>query len=305
MSAPITTGSLSKLLWPGVSEVFEVCTKDFPDVYTQIFKTTKIDRNFVEDVMFEGFGLLSQKAEGAAFNYDTMKMGFTQRYTPIVLASGFIITREAYEDNLYKSQIDFKARSLAKAVKQTREVICNNVLNRAFTSGYTGADGKVLIASDHPSASGGTASNLLATAANISEAAIEDMFIQIMNALDPRGLKVNYSPKKLVIPPALKFEVDRILKSTMRVGTANNDMNALRADGAFPGGVVVNRYLTSTTAWFVLTDEDSNGLKYVERRGDEFGSDNDWETENAKYKVTCRYTAGWTDWRCIYGTPGV
>jgi hypothetical protein len=306
MSSPITTGSLSKLLWPGVSNVFESAKRDIADVYSQIFKTQKMEgRNFIEDVMFEGFGLLSQKPEGAPFNYDSMRQAFTTRYTPVVYASGFIITREAYEDNLYKSQIDFKAARLSKAVKQTREVIMNNILNRAFNTSYLGGDGKALIVSDHPFVSGGTASNVLATAANISEAAIEDIFIQIMNAVDARGLKASYSPKKLVIPPALKFEVDRILKSPARVGTGNNDLNALKADGAFPGGVVVNRYLTSSTAWFVLTDEDSNGLKYVERRGDEFGSDNDWETENAKYKATMRFTGGWSDWRCIYGTPGV
>lgn len=301
----INTGVLSKLLWPGVSTVFDGQYKDFPEVYSQIFKTVKTDRNFIEDVMFAGLGLLTQKAEGAPINYDSLKASFTTRYTPIVFASGFIITREAYEDNLYKSQIDFKASTLAKATKQTREIICNNVVNRAFNSSFTGGDGSALIVNNHPNVSGGTSSNLLTTAANLSEAAIEDMFIQIMTALDDRGLKANYGPNKLVIPPQLKFEADRILKTTMRVGTPNNDISALNAMGAFPGGVVVNRYLTSTTAWFVLTDQSDNGLKYIERRSDEFGSDNDWETENAKYKVTSRYAAGWTDWRHIYGTPGV
>ncbi|HEY6020915.1 MAG TPA: hypothetical protein VIY48_13750 [Candidatus Paceibacterota bacterium] len=305
MAMPITTGSLSKLLWPGVSDIYGLTLRDFPDVYTQIFKTEKISQNFVEDVMFSGFGLLTQKAEGAPINYDTVRQGFTTRYTPIVLASGFVITREAYEDNLYKSQIALKASSLAKAVKQTRETICTNVINRAFNGSFVGGDGVAMIVNNHPNVAGGTSSNVLTTAANLSEAAIEDMFIQIMNATDDRGLKASFNPKKLVIPPQLKFEADRILKSPNRVGTNNNDISALNAMGPFPGGVVVNRYLTSTTAWFVLTDEDTNGLKYIERRGDEFGSDNDWETENAKYKVTCRYTAGWSEWRSIYGTPGV
>lgn len=304
MTMPVTTGSLSKLLWPGVNDIYGLSYKDFPDVYSQIFKTEKTDRNFIEDVAFAGFGLLTQKAEGAPINYDTIRQSFTTRYTPIVYASGFVITREAYEDNLYKSQISLKASSLAKAVKQTRETIGNNVLNRAFAT-FLGGDGVAMIVNNHPNVSGGTSSNLLATAANISEAAIEDMFVQIMNATDDRGMKASYMPKKLVINPALKFEVDRILKTPKRVGTADNDISAIYESGGFPGGVVVNRYLSSTTAWFVLTDEDSNGLKYIERRGDEFGSDNDWETENAKYKVTCRYAFGWTDWRAIYGTPGV
>lgn len=305
MTMPINTGTLSKLLWPGASTVFDGMYADFPEIYSQIFKTVKIDRNYIEDVMFAGFGLLSQKAEGAPINYDSLRQSFTTRYTPVVYASGFIVTREAYEDNLYKSQINLKASSLAKATKQTREVICNLVLNRAFNASYVGGDGVALIVSTHPNVSGGTSSNVLTTAANISEASIEDMFIQIMTATDDRGLKANYAPDALVIPPQLKFEVDRILKTNNRVGTPNNDISALAAMGPFPGGVIVNRYLTSSTAWFVLTDEEDNGLKYIERRGDEFGTDNDWETENAKYKVTSRYTAGWTDWRHIYGTPGV
>lgn len=299
----INTGTLSKLLWPGVNDIYGLAYKDHDPVYSQIFKTEKTDRNFIEDVSFSGFGLLSVKAEGAPITYDTMRQGFTTRYTPIVYSSGFIITREAYEDNLYKSQINLKATALAKAVNQTRETIGNLVINRAFNTAYTFGDGKALVVSDHPNVAGGTSSNVLATAANLSEAALEDMTIQIMTALDDRGLKANFMPSKLLIPPQLKFEADRILKSTLRVGTPNNDMNAVQ--GLFPGGVIVDRYLTSTTAWFMLTTQDMNGLKYVERRGDEFGSDNDWETENAKYKVTSRYAFGCSDWRAIYGTPGV
>lgn len=301
----INTGVLSKLLWPGVSTVFDGDYKDFEEVYSKIFKTVKIDRNFIEDVMFEGFGLLQQKPEGSPITYDSMKASYTKRYQPIVYASGFTITREAYEDNLYKSQIDLKASALAKATKQTREVLVHLTLNRAFNTSYLGGDGKAMIVSDHPNASGGTNSNVLGTAANLSEAALEDMIVQIMGATDGRGLKANYSANKLVLPVSYVFDIERILKSTGRVGTADNDLNALKATGMFPGGYIVDRYLTSTTAWFVLTTEDGNGLKYVERRGDEFGSDNDWETENAKYKVTSRYASGWTDWRHIYGTAGV
>lgn len=299
--ATINTGSLSKLLWPGVNSIYGIAYKDHKPVYTQIFKTETTDRNFIEDVGFAGFGLLSQKAEGAPITYDTMRQGFTTRYTPVTMASGFVITREAYEDNLYKSQINLKATALAKAVNQTRETIVNNVLNRAFNSSFTGGDGSALIVNNHPNVSGGTRSNLLTTAANLSEAAVEDLCVQIMNMTDDRGLKIAISPVKLIIPPALKFEADRLLKSQGRVGTPNNDMNTM--SGMFD--VVVNRYLTSTTAWFLLTDQGDNGLKYIERRGDEFGSDNDWETENAKYKVTGRYTAGWTDFLHIFGTPGV
>ena len=301
---PLNTNSLSKLLWPGINKIWGESYPQYPDEYTEIFKKYTSTRNWEEDVGMSGFTLLSTKGEGAPITYDTMKQGFTTRYIHVVYASGFQITREAVEDNQYKIEADKKARALAKAEKQTRETICANVLNRAFNTSYTGGDGKAMIVSDHPNVAGGTFSNVLPTAANISEAALEDMCINIWALQDDRGLKAALKPRKIIIPPSLIFETERILKTEGRVGTAANDLNALKNMGKFPEGYAVNHWLTSTTAYYVLTDAE-DGLKYFERKAPEFKADNDFDTENAKFKVTARYSVGWTDPRAIYGTPGV
>jgi phage major head subunit gpT-like protein len=213
-----------------------------------------------------------------------------------------MITREAMEDNLYKTQADKKARALAKAEHQTRETYGANILNRAFNSSYTYGDAKELCATDHPNVSGGTFANELSTPAMLSEAAVEDMSIAIWAFTDDRGLKAALKPRKLIIPPAYAYEADRLFNSTGRVGTANNDKNTMK--GFFSDGYVVNHYLTSTTAFFILTDA-QDGLKYFERRAAEFKADNDFDTENAKFKVTARYVFGATDPRCIFGSTGV
>ncbi len=302
MSAPVNTGSLSKLLWPGVNKVWGESYPTYGDEWSKAFKKYTSSRNWEEDVGMSGFTLLSTKGEGAPITYDTMKQGFTTRYIHVVYASGFQITREAVEDNLYKTDADKKARALAKAEKQTRETIGANVLNRAFTSGYTGGDGSILCVTSHPNVAGGTYSNTLSTPALLSEASIEDMTINIWALQDDRGLKAALKPRKLIIPPALAFEADRLFHSTGRVGSANNDLNTMK--GAMPEGYDVMHWLTSTTAYFILTDAE-DGLKYFERRAPEFKADNDFDTENAKFKVTSRYSFGWTDPRAVYGTSGV
>jgi hypothetical protein len=251
-----------------------------------------------------GFGLLSIKNEGSPIVYDTMKQGYTSRYIHAVVGGGFMITREAVEDNLYKIQADKKAKALAKAEHQTRETIGSNVLNRAFNASYVGGDAVSLINSAHPNVAGGTFSNVLTTAANLSEAVLEDMAINIWAFTDDRGLKAALKPRKIIVPTALAFEAARVLNTEGRVGTDLNDRNQLKAMGTYSEGCFVSHYLTSTTAFFVLTSAD-DGLKYFERRATEFKADNDFDTENAKFKVTARYSFGWTDPRCIYGTPGV
>lgn len=302
MSSPVNTGSLSKLLWPGVNKVWGESYPQYSDEWNKVFKKYSSSRNWEEDVGMSGFTLLSVKGEGAPITYDTMKQGFTTRYIHVVYASGFQITREAVEDNLYKIEADKKARALAKAEKQTRETIGANVLNRAFNSSYTGGDSKELCATDHPNVAGGTYSNELSTPASLSEASIEDMTINIWALQDDRGLKAALKPRKLIIPPSLAFEAERLFGSTGRVGTANNDLNTMK--GHFKEGYDVMHWLTSTTAYFILTDAE-DGLKYFERRAPEFKADNDFDTENAKFKVSARYSFGWTDPRAIYGTAGV
>ncbi len=299
---PLNTGSISKLLWPGLNKIWGETYPQYKEEWPEIFTKHTSSRNWEEDLGMAGFTLLSIKGEGAPITYDTMKQGFISRYVHVVYASGFQITREAVEDNLYSIEADKKARALGKAEKQTRDTIGANILNRAFTAGYTGGDGSILCVSTHPNVSGGTWSNVLSTAAPLSEASIEDMSIAIWALTDDRGLKAALKPRKLIIPAALSFEADRLFHTSGRVGTANNDKNTM--ENYFPDGYSVNHYLTSTTAYFVKTDA-SDGFKYFERRAAEFKADNDFDTENAKFKVSSRYSFGWTDPRCVYGTPGV
>lgn len=301
---PLNTGSLSKLLWPGINKIWGDSYPDYKDEWSEVFTKYSSSRNWEEDVGMSGFGLLSIKGEGSPIVYDTMKQGFTTRYIHAVVGGGFMITREAVEDNLYTIQADKKARALARAEHQTRETIGWNVLNRAFNTSYTGGDGVTLINTAHPNVAGGTFSNRLATDANLSEAVLEDMAINIWAFQDDRGLKAALKPRKLIVPTALAFEAARVLNTEGRVGTDLNDKNQIKALGIFSDGYFVSHYLTSTTAFFVLTTAE-DGLKYFERRAAEFKADNDFDTENAKFKVTARYVFGWTDPRCIYGTPGV
>lgn len=304
-SVPVNTGSLSKLLWPGVNKIFGEVYPQYKDRWPEIFKKYTTDRNWVEDVSMSGFGLLSVKGEGAPIAMDTMRQGFTARYIPSVVAGGFMITREAVDDLQYPIEINKKARALAKAEKQTRETFGANVLNRAFNSSYTGADGLELCSTAHVNAAGGgTYANEMSTPAQMSEAALEDMCTNIWGLLDDRGLKAALTARKLVIPQNLIWETERILTSVKRVGTANNDPNLLKDMGKIPEGWVDNPWLTSTTAFFILTDAE-DGLKYFERDGVEFKADNDFDTETAKFKVRARYVFGWSDPRGIYGNTGV
>ena len=215
---------------------------------------------------------------------------------------GFIITREIYEDDLYGKVGAQKAKALARSMRQTKEIIGANIYNRAFTSTYTGGDGKEMIATDHPNVSGGTFSNELATPADLSEAALEQAVIDIAGFRDDRGLLIAAKPEKLIIPYQLQFEAKRILDTDLRYQTADNDLNAIKEMGLFRE-VVVNHYLTDSDAWFIKTNV-QDGVKYFERRADQFEMDNDFDTENAKFKATARYSFGWSDPRGIYGSAG-
>ncbi len=242
-----------------------------------------------------------------------MKQGFTSRYNHVTYGLGFIVTREAFDDDMYDVVAKKKAQSLAFSMRQTKEIIGANVYNRAFSTSYVGGDGASLVASaasfgaggsvSAPNVSGGTYTNGPSAAVDLSEAALEQACIDIAGFTNDRGLKIAVRPRKLIIPKELMFEADRILKTEGRTGTDLNDLNALKARGLIPE-VVVNHYLTDTDAWFILTDV-RDGLKYFERRDDEFTMDEDFDTENAKYKATARYSFGWTDRRGIYGSPGV
>lgn len=305
----ITTGNFAKALWPGVNSWYGESYNQYPVEWDKLFEKNTSRRAFEEDVGTSGFGLASIKSEGSGVTYDTARQGFTTRYQHVVYGLGFVITREMYDDDLYDVIGKKKAQALAFSMRQTKEIVGANVYNRAFNTSYVGGDGATLVASaggggssSHPNVAGGTWTNGVATAVDLSEAALEQACIDIASFTNDRGLKIAVRPRKLVIPKELMFEASRILKTEGQVYSADNTLNALKNMGMIPE-VVVNHYLTDTDAWFILTDT-RDGMKYFERNGDEFGMDEDFDTENAKYKARSRYSFGWTDPRCIYGSPG-
>ena len=299
---PITTGAHPKDLWPGVKAHFGATYDEHPEEYSMIFDTRSSDKAYEETVQYKGLGLAPVKTEGASISFEDTTQGYTSRITNVTYGIGCIVTREAIEDGQYENLANRMAAHSAFSIRQTQENVGANVLNRAFTAGYTGGDGIVLCSASHPEASGNQ-SNTLSVAADLSEASLEDMLIQIMGATDSKGLKISLTGKKLIIPVNLAFEATRILNSDLRVGTANNDVNAIKNMGMLADGVVVNHYLTDTDAWFVKTNA-QEGLCYQTRRAAEFSKDNDFDTENAKMKASIRFGVGWDDWRGVYGSAG-
>lgn len=300
--AVINTGNTPKLLWPGLNAVWGRDYEEHPKEFPDLFDIESSEMNYEEEVEMTGFGLASVKNQGAPTPYDTESQQSVQRYTHAAYALGFVVTREEIDDNLYEKKGVTRTQALAFSFRQTKENVAANVYNRAFNTGYTGGDGKALLVTDHPSLAGSW-SNTLATAADMSEASLEDLCVQIMQAVNSRGLKIGLMPKSLIIPPALVFEAARILKSTGQSGTANNDINAMRSAGMFPDGIKVNHYLTDTDAFFVRTNV-PQGMKLFQRVKAEFAQDGDFDTGNAKYKGYERYAVGWTDPRALYGSPG-
>lgn len=299
--ATMNTGSFGKALWPGVNTWYGKAYDEFDVEWNKIFTTRSSRKNFEEDISISSFGLAVQKGEGAPVSYDAEQQGFIDRYTHVVYALGFIITRELVEDDLYDVVGERKAKGLAYSMRQTKEVVGANILNRAFNSSYTYGDGKSLVASDHPNVAGGTWSNQIAVAADISEAALEQACIDIGKYTNDRGLRIAVKPQKLIVPVDLDFDANKIMDTTYEVGTNNNTVNLVRS--RFPKGVVVNHYLTDTDAWFILTNV-PNGMTHFERRADDFKQDDDFDTDNAKFKATARYSFGCSDKRSIYGSQG-
>lgn len=302
--AVITTSSFAKALWPGVNSWWGDAYSTYTGEWPMLFDSYTSKQQYEEDVGRTGFGLAVVKTEGGSIQYDDESQAWLTRYTHVTYGKGFIITREMYEDSQYPKIGQKRAQNLSFAINQTMETLGANIYNRAFNSSYTGGDGTELCATDHSLWSGGTWQNEPTTAADLSEAALEQAYIDIGNWVNERSLKIKVMPKTLIIPLNLTFEAERILTSVKRVGTADNDPNALRQMNIFPGGVVVNHYLTDTDAWFVRTNLPSDGMKYWSRRPVEFSIDNDFDTENAKFKATFRCSFGWTDARGVYGSPG-
>jgi hypothetical protein len=297
----ISTGNIAKLLWPGLNARWGANYAEYPKEYTDLVDVFSSDMNYEEDQEMTGFGLAPVKPQGQATVYDTMQQGVTSRYTHIAYSLGFIITREAIDDNQYEKVGMQRTGSLAFSMRQTKENVVANMYNRAFNTAYTFGDGKALLVTDHPSLAGNW-SNTLATAADLSEASLEDMCIQIMGATNSRGLRIALKPQKLIVSKENWFEAQRILKSTNQPGTANNDLNALRTTGIIPE-LAVNHYLTDTDAFFVRTNV-PEGLKLFQRTAAEFKQDGDFDTDNLKYKAYERYSVGVSDPRALFGSAG-
>lgn len=303
MSGTITRGNFSKALLPGVQAWWGKAYSEWKPEWSMIFDEEMSTLAFDEEVGVVGTGLAQVKPEGDAIRYDSMIQGFTQRYNHVVYGLGFIITREMYEDNQYAEIGMRRAKALAFSMRQTKETVGANIFNRSTDTAYAFADGKPLISKDRPNVSGGVWRNTLDTAADLSEAALEQALIDIGDFRNDRGLHIAVRAKDLIIPQALQFEAARILKSTYRVGTDFNDINAMKAMNVISTDAVINHYFTDPDAWYIKTDC-PDGLKCKQRRAVEFGDDSDFETENAKFKATERYSFGITDPRGVFGSPG-
>lgn len=303
MAGLITTGSHPKALWPGVKAWWGRTYNDHQEEWPMLFDRATSDKNYEEDVQLTGYGLAPRKTEGAAVQYDSEVQGFTTRYTHIAYALGYVVTQEEIDDNLYMEVSRPRAAGLARSFRQTKENVAANIYNRAFNSTYKGGDAVELCSTAHPNTTGGTFANKPAVDADLSEASLEDMIILIMGATDDRGLLINLMPRSLIIARQEWFNANRILKSVYTPGSANNDINVLKATNALPGGIQMNHYLTAAHAWFIRTDC-PEGMKYYERKGISFDQDNDFDTMNAKAKGYERYSFGWTDPRAVYGSNG-
>ena len=300
--ALITTGNHPKALWPGVYAWFGAVYDKHEAEYPMLFDVKKSAKNFEENVEHTSFGLAPIKPEGQSTAYDQHQQGFTKRFIHVAYSLGYITTREEIADNLYREVSLPRSGSLAFSMAQTRENVGANIYNRSETAAYAGGDGIELLSLLHPTL-GAVQENELTTPAALSEASLEDLCIKVMDALNSRGLKISLRPEALIVPTSLCFEAERILKSTLQNDTANNAINALRSKSAVPT-YAVNHYLTSTTRWFLRTNA-PEGMCWFDREPVTFGKDTDFDTDNAKAKAYMRFSAGWTDWRGVYGSGGV
>ena len=299
----ITRSQLLKELEPGLNALFGLEYDRYDNESAEIFETETSDRAFEEEVMLSGFGQAPVKGEGAAVSYDDANEAYTARYTHETIALAFAITEEAVEDNLYDRLSSRYTRALARSMSNTKQVKAASVLNNAFNAAFTFGDGVELCSTAHPTVAGGNFANELATPADLNETSLEQSLIDIAAFIDERGLKIALQGKKLIIPPSLQFVAERLMASTLRPGTADNDINATRNMGMLPDGYVVNHFLTDTDAFFIKTDA-PNGFKHFVRSAIKTSMDGDFETGNAKYKARERYSFGVSDPRCVFGSPG-
>jgi hypothetical protein len=298
----ISRAQLLKELLPGLNALFGLEYKTYGEEHKEIYETETSERSFEEETKLSGFSAAPVKNEGAAIAYDNAQEAWTARYNHETIALGFSITEEAVEDNLYDSLSKRYTKALARAMAYTKQVKAASVLNNGFSSSYTGGDGQPLFSASHPLVSGGTNSNRL-TASDLNETSLEAAVIQIAGWTDERGLLIAAKPGKLIVPPALMFTAKRLLDTELRVATADNDINALKAMGSIPGGYTVNHFLTDTNAWFLTTDV-PNGMKHFVRTPLQNSMDGDFDTGNVRYKSRERYSFGWSDPLGMFASPG-
>jgi phage major head subunit gpT-like protein len=299
----ISRAQLLKELLPGLNALFGLEYAKYGEQHKEIYETETSERSFEEETKLSGFSAAPVKNEGAAIAYDNAQEAFTARYTHETIALGFSITEEAIEDNLYDSLSSRYTKALARGMAYTKQVKAAAILNNGFAAGVTYGDGVSLFSTAHPLVSGGVNSNRPATAADLNETSLENAVIQIAAWTDERGLLIAAKPKKLVVPPALQFVATRLLETELRVGTADNDINAIKNNGSIPGGFTINNFLTDTNAWFLLTDV-PNGLKHFVRSPLANSMDGDFDTGNVRYKARERYSFGVSDPLGVYGSPG-
>jgi len=298
----LSRAQLVKELEPGLNALFGLEYKRYENQHAEIYTTESSDRAFEEEVMLSGFANANVKVEGSGVNYDEAQETYTARYSHDTIALAFSITEEAIEDNLYDRLASRYTKALARSMANAKQVKAANVLNRAFNSSYTGGDGLELCSTAHVIVSG-TEQNELSTAADLNETSLEQAMIDIAALTDERGLKIAAQGRKMIVPAALQFTAERLLKSVGRTGTADNDISAVVSMNVIPQGYVVNHYLTDTDAWFIKTDV-PNGLKHFVRAPIKTAMEGDFETGNVRYKARERYSFGWSDWRGVFGSPG-
>ena len=299
----ISRAQLLKELLPGLNALFGLEYARYGEEHKEIYETESSERSFEEETKLSGFSAAPVKNEGQALQYDNAQEAWTARYNHETIALGFSFTEVAIEDNLYDSLSARYTKALARAMAYTKQVKAANVLNNGFNSAYTGGDGVSLFSSAHPLVNGATNSNVPSTAADLNETSLENAVIQIAAYTDERGLLIAAKPKKLIVPPALQFVATRLLETELRVGTTDNDLNALKNNGAVPEGYAINHFLTDTNSWFLTTDV-PNGLKHFVRTPLQNSMDGDFDTGNVRYKSRERYSFGWSDSLAIYGSPG-
>jgi hypothetical protein len=299
----ISRAQLLKELLPGLNALFGLEYARYGEEHKEIYETETSERSFEEETKLSGFSAAPVKNEGQALRYDNAQEAWTARYNHETIALGFSLTEEAIEDNLYDSLSARYTKGLARAMAYTKQVKAASVLNNGFNNGYQGGDGVSLFNTQHPLVNTSVNSNTPATAADLNETSLENAVIQIAAWTDERGLLIAAKPKKLIVPPALQFVATRLLETELRVGTTDNDINAIKNNGSIPEGYTINHFLTDANAWFLTTDV-PNGMKHFVRTPLQNSMDGDFDTGNVRYKSRERYSFGYSDPLGMYGSPG-